>query len=203
MRIFFISKGNENGYFCLCDCGANVDCKSEHLVGFAKMGTIYMKTYFHIDNPRVGLISNGSEDKKGNQLTKETHELLSKAEINFIGNIEGTKVLNDSIDVLVCDGFDGNILLKNIEGTAKTTIKDIYSKIKDSTDENEKKVLKELIKHLLNKYDFNFLGGAILLGVNKIVVKAHGSGDNETIKNTLLQSYKLAKNNLIDKIKKL
>lgn len=191
----------DKGFFCLVDCGANADCKSEHLVDFAKMGCCYMKSLFNINNPKVGLISNGSEDKKGNELTKEVFNLLKKSDLNFVGNIEGTEILSGKFDVLVCDGFSGNIVLKNIEGTAKTIIKEMLLTAKGTNDENEKKYIESMIKKLMTKYDFNSLGGATLLGFDKVIVKGHGAATTRTIEHIISQAYQLINNNIIDQIK--
>ncbi len=191
---------NEKGeFFCLADCGANADCKSEHLVDFAKMGSCFMSS-MGIENPRIGLLSNGSEDKKGNALTKEVFPLLKESGLNFVGNIEGTKILSGEMDVLVCDGFSGNVVLKNIEGTAKTIIKDLYRMMKTAKSEEERNILGKTINSLMSKYDFNTLGGATLLGVNKVVVKAHGAATKETIVHTVNQAYTLVKNGILEKM---
>lgn len=193
---------NEKGrLFALMDCGMNVECKAEHLLGFAKMASIYMKSIYNIENPRVAIVSNGSEEGKGNQLVKDTTVLLKESGINFVGNIEGTKVLSDEFDVLLTDGFTGNVLLKNIEGTAKTIIKEMYKQM-TQYDETEQKVIKNIINNLMKKYDFNSGGGAILLGVNKIIIKCHGSANEDTFYNTLKQGYELAKNNVIEEIER-
>lgn len=193
---------NEKGrLFALMDCGMNVECKAEHLLGFAKMASIYMKSIYNIENPRVAIVSNGSEEGKGNQLVKDTTVLLKESGINFVGNIEGTKVLSDEFDVLLTDGFTGNVLLKNIEGTAKTIIKEMYKQMAQS-NEAEQKVIKNIINNLMKKYDFNSGGGAILLGVNKIIIKCHGSANEDTFYNALKQGYELAKNNVIEEIEK-
>lgn len=192
---------NEKGkLFALMDCGMNVECKKEHLLGFAKMASIYMKSIYNIENPRIGIVSNGIEEGKGNQLVKETTPLLKESGLNFVGNIEGTKVLSDEFDVLLTDGFTGNVLLKNIEGTAKTIIKEMFAQLAHTSDEEEQKAIKKLIKNLMTKYDFNSGGGAILLGVNKIIIKCHGSANEDTFYNTLKQGYALAKNNVIEEM---
>lgn len=194
---------NEDGkLFALMDCGVNADCKAEHLFGFAKMANIYMKNVYNISSPRIAIVSNGSEDGKGNELVKGTTPLLKESGLNFIGNIEGTKVLENKFDVLVTDGFTGNVLLKNIEGTAKTIIRELYMQMASTTDEKEKAVIKKSITNLMTKYDFNSLGGAILLGVNKIIIKAHGSANSETIYNTIKQGYELALKNVVESLKK-
>lgn len=190
------------GYMILADCGANVDTNEEQLLSFAKMGVCYAKAK-GINNPKVGLLSNGKEDKKGNDVTKKTNALLHESDLNFIGNIEGNNALSGECDVLVSDGFAGNILLKNIEGVAKTIIKEMMIQAKNATDDEEKAVIKNLIGKIMAKYNFNDQGGAILLGVNKIVVKGHGAATDKTIVSTINMVYELSKNHLIENMKNI
>lgn len=192
---------NENNkLFALMDCGINVDCKAEYLLGFAKMANCYLKTMLNIENPRIALLSNGVEEGKGNELVKEATKLLKESNLHFIGNVEGNKVLNDVADIVLCDGFSGNVILKNIEGTAKTIIKELYLYQK-KLSELEQIGVNKVIKNLMSKYDFNALGGGILLGVNKIVIKAHGAATADSIYNIAKQAYNLAANNIIDNMK--
>ncbi|MDD6302738.1 MAG: phosphate acyltransferase PlsX [Bacillales bacterium] len=193
---------SKGGYSILVDCGANVDCKEEHLIGFAHMGLEYAKALNISDNPKVALLSNGSEEKKGNELVKNTHQLLKEMQdINFVGNVEGSNCLSGNCDVIVSDGFAGNILLKNVEGTAKMIIKQMIAEVNNATDESEAKAIKKLIKRLMDKFDFNSQGGAIILGVNKLVLKAHGVADRTTISASIDMVCSLAENKLIDSIK--
>lgn len=192
---------NEKGeMFCLIDCGANVDCKPKQLVDYAKIGQCYMQAMYPNKEIKVGLISNGSEDSKGNILTKEVFNLLKETNLNFIGNIEGTDILTGKCDVLVCDGFVGNVVLKNTEGTAKLIIKDLVKMLKQSNDDLEKKYLKKAIEKLMSQYDFNSLGGATLLGTNKVIIKGHGTANSDTIYNLINTQYSLLKNNFIQKM---
>ena len=191
-------KGNN---FCIVDCGANVDCKVEHLLDFAKMGVAFMKTN-GVRNPRVALLSNGKEEKKGNELVKEAHQLFLKQDFNFVGNIEGNRVLSGDCDVVVCDGFSGNILLKTIEGAAKTVFMDLVNIAKHSS-KDEANILMDSVKNLLNKYDYNSKGGAILLGINKVLVKGHGGANSETVYNCIRIANELVKNELVEKIKSM
>lgn len=192
---------NEKGeLFCLIDCGANVDCKPKQLVDYAIIGDCYMKSMYPNKDIKVGLVSNGSEDSKGNILTKEVFSLLKETNLNFVGNIEGNDILTDKCNVLVCDGFVGNVILKNIEGTAKLIIKDLYKMMKKSKDELEKAYLQKAINKLMSQYDFNSLGGAALLGVNKVIIKGHGSANDNTIYNLINTEYSLLKNDFLNKI---
>ncbi len=169
------------GFVCLVDTGANIDCTPAQLVTFAKMGSDFMRVYYGIENPRVGLLSNGAESTKGNKLVRETHALLvGDAGIHFVGNIEGTNALSGDCDVLVADGFAGNQVLKNSEGIARRIITDIVKYAK-RTGNNE---IMKLVGYLMGIYDFNSLGGGILLGVGKPVIKAHGAANADSIMNT-------------------
>lgn len=190
----------KGGLTILLDCGANVDCKEEHLMGFASMGSVLARAT-GIENPKVGLLNVGSEEKKGNELTKSVHQLLKESSHNFIGNVEASTVLDGNVDVVVTDGFAGNVVLKNIEGVAKTLIGEIVMKLRKAKDDNEKQVYASLVNHFMNKYDFNSKGGAILLGVNKIVVKGHGAANKDTIVATVDMVYRLAKNDMIATLK--
>lgn len=186
--------------FCLIDCGANVDCHAKQLVDYAKIGNCYMQSLYPNKEIRVGLVSNGSEDNKGNILTKEVFGLLKETDLNFIGNIEGNDILADKCDVLVCDGFVGNVILKNIEGTAKMIIKTLYKMMKNSTDEVEKKYLGKAINDLTMKYDLTSLGGATLLGVNKVIMKGHGNANSTTVVTLVSQTFDLLNNNFLENI---
>lgn len=183
----------DNGkYVCLADCGANVDCKPHQLVAFAKYSTLYMKSYFGIENPTVGLLSVGTEDKKGNALTKETFALLKESQLNFVGNVEGKTVLDGDVDIIVTDGFSGNVVLKNIEGTAKAVVKRLSAIIKKKATENDDlSLINNAFKELMQKLDFNTQGGAVILGVKKVIIKAHGAGTSQTIISTVKQAKKM------------
>ena len=173
----------ENGErTCLVDTGATVDCTPTMLLHFARLGSDFMKKLYKIDSPKIGLLSNGSEPTKGNKTVKETHELLKAAEdLNFIGNIEGTNALSGECHVLVCDGFAGNQVLKVTEGTARRIITDV-AKLAKKTGEPK---YMELVGYLKGLYDFNSLGGAVILGARKLVLKSHGSSNETSIMNTI------------------
>lgn len=169
------------GFVCVVDTGATVDCTPELLQHFAHLGREYMQASYRIEAPRIGLLSNGAEPEKGNRLVKETHPLL-KADggLNFIGNVEGTRALSGICDVLVCDGFAGNQVLKVTEGTAKRVIADVvgFAKRTQSAD------AAALVKQLLGMYDIESLGGAHMLGIAKPVIKMHGSAGERTVVNS-------------------
>jgi len=186
----------------LIDCGANVEPKPNNLVQFAIMGSAFMKSVMGLDNPRVGLLSNGSEDKKGNALNKETFPLLKETDINFVGNVEARELLSGDIDVMVSDGYSGNICLKGCEGTALS----MFSIIKDGILKGGLRaklgylLLKPVLKNVKKKMDYTDNGGAVLLGLEKIVIKSHGSSKAKAIKNSILQAKDMIEKGVIEKI---
>ena len=175
------------GMTLLCDAGANADCKPEYLAQFAVMATAYGKAAYGMDNPKVGLLNNGTEDHKGDIMHQEAFALLKETKgINFVGNVEGRDIMFGDSDIVVADGFSGNVALKSAEGCGKTVgaiLKQEFSKAKMryliARKQNEK------VKTIL---DYNRSGGAIFLGLKKTVVKAHGSSKAETITATVLQA---------------
>lgn len=187
----------------LMDCGANVEPKPVNLVQFAVMASAYSKRILGVDNPRVGLLSNGAEDKKGNALNKETFPMLKECQsINFIGNIEGRDILSGNVDVVVCDGYSGNIALKSCEGTALS----MFSMIKDGIMSGGLRakigyfLLKPVFKGIKKRMDYNDNGGAVLLGLEKIIVKSHGSSKAKAIKNSILQVKRLSEGKVVETI---
>ena len=167
-------------YTCLVDTGATIDCTSSQLHSFAHLGSDLMKKMYGIKNPKVGLLSNGAEPTKGNHLVKETFPILNEdKELNFVGNIEGNNALSGDCDVLVCDGFAGNQVLKNTEGMAKRLITDIvmYSKKKNRPE------FMEVAQFLMKSYDISALGGGMVLGTRKLIIKARGNSDEKAIVN--------------------
>lgn len=186
----------------LTDSGATPDCKPINLCQFALMGSVYAES-MGVKNPRVALLSNGTEDEKGNALNHEVFPILkSMKTINFIGNIEARDILNGVCDVVVCDGFSGNIALKGIEGTASALFSQIKSGIKSSFKAKIGALfLKSTFKKIKGQLDYNKKGGALFLGVNKTIIKAHGSSKREAIKNAVLQAVGCCDNNLTQKIK--
>ena len=168
------------GYTCLVDTGATIDCTSGQLHQFAHLGTKLMKKMYGIENPKVGLLSNGAEPTKGNHLVKETFPILDEdKELNFVGNIEGNMALSGDCDVLVCDGFAGNQVLKNTEGMAKRLIKDIVILSK----KRNKPEFMEVAQYLMKTYDISALGGGMVLGSRKLIIKARGNSDERAILN--------------------
>ncbi|MBR1743605.1 MAG: phosphate acyltransferase PlsX, partial [Lachnospiraceae bacterium] len=178
-----------NGASLLIDCGANVDARASHLVQFAKMGSIYMEHIVGIPNPRVAIVNIGAEEEKGNMLVKETYPLLKEcSDINFIGSIEARDIPNGDADVIVCEAFVGNVILKLYEGLAKTLLKEVKKGLMSSV---RSKIGGLLIKPALKKTVKGFMGenqgGAPLLGLNGLVVKAHGSSTSDDVKSAIFQ----------------
>lgn len=194
----------EGKNFVVCDLGANSSNTKEELNQFAMMGSIYYSLLYGEKNPRVSLLNNGTEEEKGNDLTKEAYQLLkSNEKINFIGNMEARDPLFGNTDVLVTDGYSGNIFLKAVEGTAKAMGK----MMKDAFKTNLLTKIgylfsKKGIDGIKKKMDYKNVGGAFLLGVNGIVMKAHGGSDARSFLSTLEIAYKLASQDIINRFKK-
>ena len=181
----------QHSFTCLVDTGASIDVGPAQLVEFAHLGSDFMKRLYHIESPRVGLLSNGAEPTKGNKLVKEAHKLLAEEEgINFVGNIEGNKTLAGLCDVLVCDGFAGNQVLKNSEGMAINLITEMVKYSKKTGNES----IMELVGYLMKTYDFESLGAGIVLGTKKLVLKCRGSSGASAIYNSSKILINIAKN---------
>ena len=191
-----------DGKVMLLDCGANADCKPENLVDFALMGNEYMKA-IGIKKPRIALLNIGTEEEKGSEVIKEAHQLLKKTKINFVGNIEARDVIRGNVDVVVSDGFSGNICLKTIEGSAEILFGEIKEAVKSSfISKIGALFLKKKLYALKTKYDHKKVGGAPLLGVTKVVIKCHGNSKAESIAIALEQAFTLGKNKLIERVGK-
>jgi len=187
---------SENG-FILIDCGANAECTPEYLLQFAYMGSFYAEDVLNIKSPRVGLLSNGSESTKGTALQHETYELLQNAELNFIGNVESKDAMKGACDVIVCDGFSGNIFLKAIEGTASLILSELKSVFYSNTlTKLSALMVKKQLTGLKNKMNPDTVGGTALLGISKPVIKAHGSSNAKAIQNAILQAKRAAETNI-------
>ena len=192
----------QGGYTMLVDSGANADCKSAYLVQFAHMGAAYMQQVMGVEDPRIGLLNNGAEAEKGNELTKETYALLEQEPgIRFAGNAEARELMSGDFDVLVADGFSGNVLLKGTEGAAKS----ITAMLKTELMGTLRGMLggaiaKPAFAALKKRMDYKEVGGAPLLGVNGGVIKAHGSSDGRAFKNAILQGEKLVRGSVTEQI---
>jgi len=180
------------------DLGANMDAAPENLLQYAIMGSIYREKVHGISRPRVGLLNVGTEETKGNELTKAAYPLLASAPIHFVGNVEARDVLNAECDVIVCDGFAGNILLKAMEGTANAIISALREQFtKNVLSKAAAAVLKPGLKQLFKKLDYTEHGAAPLLGLEGLVLKGHGSSDANAIKNAVRQARIAVKSNLV------
>ncbi len=192
-----------NGVSLLVDCGANVDARPSHLVQFAKMGSVYMESVMGVKNPRVGIVNIGAEEEKGNALVKETFPLLKNCpEINFIGSVEARDIPSGAADVIVCEAFVGNVVLKMYEGVGLSLIKKVKEGMMTSLRSKIGALLvKPALKTTLKSFDLEQYGGAPLLGLNGLVVKSHGSSKATEIKNSILQCIAFKEQKINDKIK--
>lgn len=191
-----------DGFTVMVDAGANSECKPRNLREFAIMGSVYSKNVLEVKNPRVGLINVGTEEGKGNALVIEAFDLLKEEEsINFTGNMEARTIMDGDIDVVVCDGFTGNVILKTLEGTAITIgqmLKDMF--MSSTMTKLSGLMVKGPLKDFKKRLDYKEYGGAPLLGINGNVVKAHGSSNAKALKNAVIYSEKFAQNSVIEEI---
>ena len=193
---------NGKGHFLLIDCGANVDCKPDYLVQFGLMGHAYMKGVMGMDNPRVGLINIGAEAEKGNELVKATYPLMEQASYNFVGNVEARDITADVADVLVADGFSGNLVLKFMEGVAGTLMGIIKNEMMaDFRGKLGGLIAKPAFRRVKKVMDYSEVGGAPLLGVQGAVVKAHGSSNGHAFACAIGQVIKMVNGKVVDTIK--
>lgn len=172
----------KNGKVLLIDSGANMDCDEELLLQFAKLGSSYLESLGN-ENPRVGLLNVGIEEGKGNAVTKKAYQLIKESDLNFVGNIEARDITSGNCDLVVCDGFDGNVILKNTEGIAMFLLKTIQKTgLEIGIDQIQ---LKQLLGNTMKNLDYKEVGGVSLLGLKNIIIKAHGSSDAKAIKNAV------------------
>lgn len=192
-----------DGVALLIDCGANVDARSSHLVQFARMGSIYMESVVGVQNPKVGIVNIGAEEEKGNALVKETFPILKKCDdINFVGSVEAREIPSGACDVVVCEAFVGNVILKLYEGLAATLMK----KIKGGLMANLRSkigalLIKPALKNTLRSFDASEYGGAPLLGLNGLVVKTHGSSKAIEVEHSIYQCAQFKQQKINEKIK--
>ncbi len=193
------------GVTLLCDCGANAECKPVMLCQFAVLASAYAQAGFNKTNPTVGLLNNGTEEHKGDPLHQETYKYLSQMEgINFIGNIEGRDINLGAADVVVTDGFAGNIALKSIEGCAKMILAEMKKQFTSSPSSLIGAMFMHgAIKRMKKELDFNRFGGALLLGLKKVVVKSHGSSKPETIENSIKNALSIYRKGLVPKVEEM
>ncbi len=177
---------SESGFFMLMDGGANIDCRPEMLYQFALMGSVYMEKVMGVENPRIGLANVGTEEHKGNELYQTTYSMLKESKLNFIGNVEGRDIPKGVCDVVVCDGFTGNLILKTYEGVAITLMKQIKHMFADSLKGKlAAAIVMKDIKFMKKHFDYNAYGGAPILGASKPVFKAHGDSKAITVRNAI------------------
>jgi glycerol-3-phosphate acyltransferase PlsX len=193
---------SQKGPVLLVDAGSNANCRPENLVQFAIMGSIYMQANLGIENPKVGLVNIGSEEIKGTDLTKHAYELLQKADINFVGNIEGRGIPLGEVDIAVCDGFVGNVILKLMEGMGKTISQFLKEEINKSfIYKFGGFLLMPVFKAFKKKMDYTEYGGALYLGINQPVIKCHGSSNAKAVMNAIIQAEGVVKSKIVEKIK--
>ncbi|MBU3180394.1 phosphate acyltransferase PlsX [Clostridium psychrophilum] len=189
--------------FMIIDCGANAECKPHYLLQFGIMGKIYFENILKIANPSVGLVNIGAEEEKGNELSKSTHKLLKEANLNFVGNVEARDIPKGDVNVIVCDGFTGNVILKLYEGAVANIFELLKIRIMESFRTKLGGILlKPVFRKFKKDFDYKEYGGAAFLGVNGICIKAHGSSDAKAFKNAIKQAKIFYDNKVIDKLKK-
>ncbi len=193
----------KDGYSLLIDCGANVDARPQHLLQFAKMGSAYMQYCMGISSPKVAIVNIGAEEEKGNQLVKETYPLLKACNgINFVGSIEARDIPDSDVDVIVCEAFTGNVILKLYEGVAMTLMSMVKERLMSSVRGKIGGLLiKPSLKSLKKNFDSTEYGGAPLLGLKGLVVKAHGNSDAYAIKNAIYQCKRFKDQQINERIK--
>lgn len=194
---------NGKGFFCLIDCGANVDCLPQYLPQFGVMGSAYMRCVRDVEKPRVGLVNIGAEAEKGNALSKAAYPLMEKAPFHFVGNIEGRDITADLADVVVSDGFSGNLILKFMEGVAGTLLGMVKRELlADTRGKIGALISKPAFGRIKKAMDYTEVGGAPLLGVKGVVVKAHGSSNAHAIACAVGQAALMARKGLVQAIEK-
>ena len=193
---------HEHGFSCIVDCGANVDAKPSNLVQFAVMGTLYMKNIMGVENPKVGIVNIGTEEEKGNQLVKDTFPLLKACpDINFVGSVEARDIPKGVVDVIVCDAFVGNVIIKTYEGVASTLVHAIKEGMMSSfTGKIGGALVKKPLKEKLKTFSSDEQGGAPMLGLKALVMKAHGSSDAYAFKHAVLSCVNFVEKDVTGKI---
>ena len=196
---------NVNGVTLLCDCGANAECKPSMLCQFALLASAYAQVGFDKANPSVGLLNNGTEEHKGDTLRQETYKYLSQMQgINFVGNVEGRDINYGNVDVVIADGFSGNVALKSIEGCAKMILATMKKQFKSSPASLMGSLfMLGAIKRMKKGLDFDKYGGALLLGLKKVVIKSHGTSKPVTIANAIKNALSIYRNGLIPKVEEM
>lgn len=193
---------SKKGPVLLVDAGLNTNCKPINYEQFARIGTIYMKEIFKVENPRVGLINIGSENNKGYETIKQAFDLLESSELNFVGNIEGRQIPQGDVDIAVCDGFVGNVLLKFLEGVGSFIYEGLTGVYKQNIfSKLSAIIIKKPLKKFFKKFDYEEYGGTPILGINGKVIKCHGSSKQKAIKKAIFSAYNFAKSSVLEKIR--
>jgi len=192
------------GKVIILDVGANVDCKPEHLLQFALIGSKYAKHVLNLKNPKIGLLNIGEEENKGNKFTQNAYSILNNANINFVGNVEGKDIFKGIVNVIVCDGFTGNILLKSSEGLAKMLLTEINKKIISRLPQSqEMDKLKQNFMELVKRTDYTEYGGLPLLGINGLCFICHGRSKSKTIKNAIINASDFVDAKILEHLKEI
>lgn len=192
------------GKVIILDVGANVDCKPEHLLQFALIGSKYAKHVLNIKNPKIGLLNIGEEENKGNKFTQNAYSILNNANINFVGNVEGKDIFKGIVNVIVCDGFTGNILLKSSEGLAKMILTEINKRVISQLPQNqEMDKLKQYFMELVKRTDYTEYGGLPLLGINGLCFICHGRSKSKTIKNAIINAIDFVDAKILEHLKEI
>ena len=192
----------KKGHVLLIDAGSNTICTPENLLQFAKMGSVYFESVMQVEKPTVGLLNVGTEDRKGPPEIRETFEKLSQSGLHFVGNIEGRDVVSGDINVVVCNGFVGNIVLKFFEGSAKLVFGEVVAVLKSGiVNKVCALLLKNDLKKRVKRYDYQALGGTLLFGYNGYLIKCHGSSTEQAIECSILKAAKLPQSDLLQRLK--
>ena len=187
----------------LVDAGANVECRPQHLLQFAVMGCVYAKIAFGVERPRVGLLSVGEEATKGNELTRDAHQLLKTAPLNFIGNIEGREIYSGVADVIVCDGFTGNVVLKTSEGLVEAVEALLGDELRGTFSSQMGYLLsRRAFRRFRRRVDYSEYGGAPLLGVAGLAIVGHGRSSAKAVRNAIAMAYRFATNNVVQRVER-
>jgi glycerol-3-phosphate acyltransferase PlsX len=181
----------------LLDAGANVECRPQHLLQFAVMGSVYARLAHGVDEPRIGLLSIGEEESKGNELTREAHRLLKASSLRFIGNVEGREIYSGVADVIVCDGFTGNVVLKAGEGLVEMIEAEWSSTF---TSRVGSLLARRALRHFRRRVDYSEYGGAPLLGVAGVAIVGHGRSSAKAVRNAVAMAYRFASHHVIARV---
>ena len=192
----------KGGTTVLVDSGGNVECKPTHLVHFGAMGEVFARCAFGIETPRVGLLSNATEETKGNELTREANAILKTMGLNYLGYVEGTDMHNGNADVVVTDGFVGNVALKVTEGTAEMLMGFMKEKIRENRDSDPGcDVIQDILRQIVQRFDYTNIGGAPLLGVDGVSIICHGRSNDRAIRNAIIMAKNFVEKNVNQSIK--